>query len=187
MCPSDTQTATRRPASNKRTTADSTPHAAPIAVLAMDDTWQTGSSMSTGSATMAFKNEVVSDADIDRYKLPFPKGEGRWWTRDVERDYYLWGGLVGNLAYDEMQEGRFNLYVDGVLYWVKLHPGNGSRSLSETPYIVEWKSIGRIQPPIADGDRQLQVIDTLKEALVVYGYDGHNDNWLKAIRVQFGF
>ncbi|MFM1800044.1 MAG: hypothetical protein RLZZ117_2322, partial [Cyanobacteriota bacterium] len=54
---------------------------------------------------MAFTNEVVSDADIDRYDLPFQKGEGRWWTRDAERDYYLWGGLSGNPAYGTELEG----------------------------------------------------------------------------------
>jgi len=42
---------------------------------------------------MTFVNEVVSDEDIDRYGLPFEKGSGRYWTRDAERDFYLWGGM----------------------------------------------------------------------------------------------
>ncbi len=50
---------------------------------------------------MAFVNEVVSDADIDKYGLPFKKGSGRYWTRDADRDMYLWGGKGGNPAFGE--------------------------------------------------------------------------------------
>jgi hypothetical protein len=136
---------------------------------------------------MAFKNEVVSDDDIDRYQLPFTKGEGRWWTRDAERDYYLWGGLSGNRAFDDTREGRFYLYVDGIIYWVKLLPGKGSESLKESPYVISWKTIARIEPQIVDQVFASRFIDLLKEALVVYGYEGQDDGWVKNAKVVFEF
>jgi hypothetical protein len=61
---------------------------------------------------MAFVNEVVSDADIDKYGLPFKKGSGRYWTRDAEKDMYLWGGKGGNPSFGEEIQGRFRLYLD---------------------------------------------------------------------------
>jgi hypothetical protein len=148
---------------------------------------QTLSTPSSSPSTMAFKNEVVSDEDIDRYHLPFPKGEGRWWTRDAERDYYLWGGLTGNRAFDDTCEGRFHFFVDGTNYWVKLLPGICSKSLKENPYTISWNSIIRIQPDI-NGDIEMdRFVTLLKEALVVYGYEGEDDGWVKNVRVLFGF
>lgn len=136
---------------------------------------------------MAFKNEMVSDADIDRYNLPFPKGGGRWWTRDAERDYYLWGGLTGNLAYDDRQEGRFFLYIKGSTFWIKLLPGKGSKSLRESPYIIRWESITRIEPKIKEPEEYLEIIRVLKEALIAYGYEGQDDGWVKDVRVEVNF
>lgn len=136
---------------------------------------------------MAFKNEVVSDEDIDRYNLPFPKGEGRWWTRDAERDYYLWGGLVGNPAYDEMKEGRFYLYKDNTIHWIKLLPGTRSKSLKELPYTITWEAIIRITPEITDRNKYSQLIEILKEALTAYGYEGEDNGWIKEAKVVFGF
>ncbi len=136
---------------------------------------------------MAFKNEVVSDVDIDRYQLPFPKGEGRWWTRDAARDYYLWGGLSGNRAFDETSEGRFHFYVSGVLYWVKLQPGHGSKSLREDPFVVAWKSILRVDPVILDLESYARFVSLLKEALLAYGYEGEDDGWVRNVKVVFDF
>lgn len=136
---------------------------------------------------MAFKNEVVSDEDIDRYNLPFPKGGGRWWTRDAERDYYLWGGLVGNPAFDDMREGRFYFFASGEVYWIKLIPGMGSKSLKESPFTIRWESIGRIEPEIRNHEQRIQIVQLLKEALVCYGYEGQDDGWVKNTRVAFGF
>jgi hypothetical protein len=143
--------------------------------------------MSSAHQTMAFKNEVVSDEDIDRYNLPFPKGGGRWWTRDAERDYYLWGGLSGNLAFDDVQEGWFYLYVDGTTYWIKLLPGKGSESLRDSPYIIKWNSVARIEPNVSESDKYLKLISILKEALVVYGFEGQDDDWVKNPKVVIGF
>jgi hypothetical protein len=136
---------------------------------------------------MAFKNEVVSDEDIDRYHLPFAKGDGRWWTRDAERDYYLWGGLSGNRAFDDVCEGRFHFFVDGEVYWVKLLPGKWSQSLKESPYIVSWNEIIRIQPEMIEGRSRTRFVSLLKEALVAYGYEGEDDTWVKNVKVLFNF
>jgi len=149
--------------------------------------WQTSARKSSSRLTMAFKNEVVSDADIDRYKLPFPKGGGRWWTRDAERDYYLWGGLVGNPAFDETQEGRFFLYMNKVVYWVKLLPGEGSKSLKDSPYIIRWDCVAQIEPEITDQNELLLITSILKQALTVYGYEGQDDGWVKKTTVSFSF
>ena len=150
-------------------------------------TCQTKPLMSPASQTMAFKNEVVSDADIDRYNIPFRKGDRRWWTRDAERDYYLWGGLSGNLAYDDFQEGRFYLYVDGEVHGIKLQPGEFSKSLKDIPYIVCWESLLRIIPEPESPEREQQLISILKEALMVYGLYGEENLWPVETQVYFKF
>jgi hypothetical protein len=136
---------------------------------------------------MTFKNEVVSDADIDRYELPFKKGDRRWWTRDAERDYYLWGGLNGNLAFESEQEGWFYLYVDRVIYGVKMIPGLFSESLQTDPYIITWKAVALIVPNPNSTWRKKRLTGILKEALSMYGLFGENDkkpfNW----QVNFDF
>jgi hypothetical protein len=136
---------------------------------------------------MAFKNEVVSDVDIDRYQLPFPKGEGRWWTRDAARDYYLWGGLSGNRAFDETSEGRFFLYVNGTVYMFLLSPGKISPSLKENPFLIQWKSIVNVQPKISDHFCLAELTCILKEALKVFGLYGENTLWPVKTKVIFDF
>ena len=136
---------------------------------------------------MAFINEVVSDADIDRYNIPFRKGDQLWWTRDAERDYYLWGGLDGNLAYDDFQEGHFNLYVDGAVHGIKLQPGEFSKSIKDVPYIVCWDKVLRIIPEPESPEQELQLIIILKEALSVYGFDGEKNLWPVETEVTFKF
>lgn len=137
--------------------------------------------------TMTFKNEVVSDADIDRYELPFKKGDHRWWTRDAERDYYLWGGLNGNLAFESEQEGWFSLYVDEVIYQIKLLPGRFSYSLKTDPYLINWKGIIRITPNPRTSRKKERLIGILKEALIAHGLTGENDFWPKNWLVSFDF
>jgi len=161
-------------------TLHKTPKASPS-----DRSWQTGIHQSSAHWTMSFKNEVASDEDIDRYNLPFPKGGGRWWTRDAERDYYLWGGLSGNLAFDDMQEGWFSLYADGMTYSVTIMPGTSSQSLKESPFIITWKKILQITPEIEPPGHREYIIQILKEALTAYGYDGENNSWPKDKRVVF--
>lgn len=133
---------------------------------------------------MAFKNEVVSDADIDRYNLPFQKGDGRWWTRDTDRDYYLWGGLSGNPAYGTEQEGRFYLYADGMLYYIIIFLANDVKTSSR---VRKWQEIGRIVPETDDFHHKTQLENVIKEALSIYGYDGQNDDCQKDLKIVFGF
>ena len=62
---------------------------------------------------MSFSNQVISDLDLKRYTLPFPRGSKRTWTRDEEGDYYLWGGLQGNPMLDGWLEGVFTSNSSG--------------------------------------------------------------------------
>ncbi|MEB3333754.1 MAG: hypothetical protein VKP70_02080 [Cyanobacteriota bacterium] len=148
---------------------------------------QVGPRMGTAPPTMAFKNEKVSDADIDRYKLPFKKGDRRWWTRDAERDYYLWGGLCGNPAFEREQEGWFYLYVDEVIYWIKMYPDTFSPDLKTDPYLVNWRAVLRIEPNPRTSRKRERLIRILKEALMAYGLTGENDYWPKNWLVSFDF
>lgn len=136
---------------------------------------------------MAFTNEVVSDADIDRYDLPFQKGEGRWWTRDAERDYYLWGGLSGNPAYGTELEGWFYLHINGQTYTLQLRPGNFSTSLRDNPYHVQWLEILRIIPAPESAQMRKSLVAILKEALNEYGLYGEPKKWPVSIQVHFSF
>jgi hypothetical protein len=136
---------------------------------------------------MAFVNEVVSDADIDKYGLPFEKGSGRYWTRDAERDMYLWGGKGGNPAFGEEIEGRFFLYFDYKQFYLVLHPGEGSVSFLDSPYVINWDSVSQIQPTDLHGVSIELVLSTMKEALLVYGQDGELNAYTPTRLVHFGF
>jgi hypothetical protein len=136
---------------------------------------------------MAFVNEVVSDSDIEAYQLGLEKGKGHWWTRDKERDLYLWGGETGNPAFGDEIEGRFVLFISGRLIEFAISLGQWSKNWHAKPYVVAWDKLLWVEPPdLAGIDRDL-VISILKEALIAYGRDGrHNLNTPDRI-VQFGF
>ncbi len=136
---------------------------------------------------MAFKNEVVSDADIDRYNLPFQKGDGRWWTRDADRDYYLWGGLYGIPAFGSEVEGKFYLYVDRQVHLISISLAEDSERMSGKTFLRKWQVITQIVPEIIDSDQKRHLAEVLKEALLVYGFDGQDDGWLDDVDVHFAF
>lgn len=136
---------------------------------------------------MPFVNEVVSDDDIDRYGLGFPKGGVRHWTRDKERDAYLWGGKSGNPARDEEIEGRFHFYIAGTLLRISLRPGDWSRNWHVKPYVVAWADLIGIYPADCGGRDRAAVIGLLKEALVAYGSDGRKNKGVPDRIVSFGF
>ncbi|MCS5692781.1 hypothetical protein NZK33_12405 [Cyanobium sp. FGCU-6] len=136
---------------------------------------------------MPFVNEVVSDADIDRYGLPFKKGSGRYWTRDAERDFYLWGGRVGNPAFGEPIQTCFRVFLAGESFVLYLEPGKGSHAFSEVPFRVVWKSVLSISPTCAPGKKCEELIGVLKEALLVYGEDGRENKLAKNCVVSFLF
>jgi hypothetical protein len=137
--------------------------------------------------SMAFVNEVVSDEDIDRYGLPFPKGGGRYWTRDRERDAFLWGGQTGNPAFGEDLVWIFDFLYHGQIYAVSIDRGQSSRRFSEIPFIIQWDSILSIKPDISSGEERGCFVAILKEALRVYGRDGGENNYTPSIVVRFTF
>ena len=136
---------------------------------------------------MAFVNEIVSDADIDRYDLPFEKGAGRYWTRDKERDIYLWGGLVGNPAYGEPVEGRFHFGISHNTILLSLSPGCWSAKFSEIPYVVTWESVNYLQPRDPDFISRDKLLSLLREALVCFGRNGRKNNYTEDILVKINF
>jgi hypothetical protein len=136
---------------------------------------------------MTFINEVVSDEDIDRYGLPFKKGSGRYWTRDAERDYYLWGGLSGNPAYGDETQGRFHFYIDKRLYRIVISPGEGSLSYSESPFRVGWKSLLSVEPSDLRTLGKHNFLSALREALLAYGDDGEGSRHARNLIVSIGF
>lgn len=136
---------------------------------------------------MGFVNEVVSDEDIDRYGLPFRKGSGRYWTRDAESDYYLWGGLGGDPESGEENLGRFTLYIQGKTFRIGITPGEGSMNYSEDPFIVKWKSIKYINPALHTQNDRMIILNILKNALSVYGEDGRKNHHAKNLIVETEF
>lgn len=136
---------------------------------------------------MPFVNEAVSDDDIDRYGLPFRKGDGQYWTRDRERDLYLWGGVGGNHAWGEEVRGGFHLSIQGTLLRIRLSLGEWSRDWTVKPYVVAWDQLLSIDPPDCGGLDRSQVIAVLKEALIAYGRDGWKNRNVPDRIVTFGF
>jgi hypothetical protein len=136
---------------------------------------------------MTFVNEVVSDEDIAKYNLPFVPNTKCYWTRDKERDYYLWGEISANYAMGYDPEGRFHLFVKGRHLSLFLSLGDGSQSLKEVPYRITWKSIMRVQPSDFAGLDPQEVICVLKEALSCFGYDGRRNVFAPVRIVTFEF
>ena len=136
---------------------------------------------------MTFVNTEVSETDIARYKLPFPVGRSNYWTRDAERDCYLWGGLGGNPAFGEDFIGKFNFYLAGNLFEVVLLPGEGSRSYSESPYVIYWKKILSVRVLSGDTADWNSAIPLFKEALVAFGEDGEKNKYALNREVRFDF
>jgi hypothetical protein len=130
---------------------------------------------------------VVSDSDIDKYGLPFAKGSGRYWTRDAERDMYLWGGKGGNPALGEIIYGYFHFFINNVELEIAVTPGEGSKSYRDSPYIIEWKAIDSVFPSNHGGLDMNIVRIFLKEALVAYAEDGGENSFAPNCVVRFGF
>lgn len=136
---------------------------------------------------MPFINQIISDEDIEKYRLPFERNGEFYWTRDLERNYYLWGGYHGNPAHGEDIEGRFHLYLDGAELYFALRPGPGSVEFSETPYTVAWESIEYMKPSSLEALHKRKAIEVIKEALTVYGRNGRDNKYTRNIQVKFDF
>jgi hypothetical protein len=121
---------------------------------------------------MGFVNEVASDEDIARYNLPFKPGAGRCWTRDKDRDAYLWGGIAESYAREYVPEGRFWFFLGGRLLDVSLNIDSYAlRSLDQRPR-VHWKCVSHVQPVDLGGLDKVEFFSVLKEALTEFGVDG---------------
>jgi len=136
---------------------------------------------------MAFVNEVVSDEDIAKYNLPFKPGDGRYWTRDRERDCYLWGGIIENFARDYVPEGRFWLYLQGTCLDVSLNVKILTRGSREKPSQIIWEEVAHIQPSNLAGVDEKDFLSVLKEALLVFGRDGERNQLMPESIVTFQF
>lgn len=136
---------------------------------------------------MAFVNEVVSDEDIAKYKLPFALGSKCYWTKDSTRNLFLWGEISADPARGYLPEGRFSLIMESRLLVFFLSPGNVSTSFRDDPYRIVWKEIMRVQPADFAGLDPKVVILYLKEALSCFGYDGRRNIFAPNRVVAFEF
>jgi hypothetical protein len=136
---------------------------------------------------MAFVNERVSDEDIDAYELSMEKGKGHWWTRDKERNLYLWGGERGNPARGQEMHGYFYLFISGIRLRLAISLGQWSKNWHVKPYVVAWDQLLWIDPPDCGGLDRTAVINLLKEALVAYGRNGRENLNTPDRITNFGF
>jgi hypothetical protein len=136
---------------------------------------------------MPFVNEQVTDAEIDAYGLSLEKGKGHWWTRDRQRDFFLWGGECGNPARGQELHGRFRLYIAGTKLELGISLGHWSKNWHVKPYQVGWDQLLWLDPSGCGGLDRGQVIGVLKEALVAYGRNGRENLNTPERIVQFGF
>lgn len=127
---------------------------------------------------MAFVNEYISDEDIKKYGIeelwlrynPVYKGQKRpsgfrfQWTVDREQNIYFM--MVGGGGYERVNERICLLSYKGKAYevWIA-RPGEGSKNLSDEPFYIVWELSG-------GASYGTEVLDALKEALTVFGYDG---------------
>jgi hypothetical protein len=133
---------------------------------------------------MGFVNEYVSDEDIEKYGLEelyikynpsliesgIPSFHRFMWTINASEEVCLMKVGVGR----EELCSRFTW----VLFWkgkkVKVQTeltDESSRKFSESPYIRVWDLISIENTEIDEADRS-EVINFLKDALEVFGYDG---------------
>jgi hypothetical protein len=138
-------------------------------------------------AAMPFINQTVTDADIDQYGLPFEKGRPRYWTYDREAKRYLWGGIAGNPAFDDIREGRFWLFTTNRLFYIVIEPGEISKTYKDSPYKLEWRKILNISPSPESEELRNTIIADLKEALLVYGVDGRTNKFTPLRNILFLF
>jgi hypothetical protein len=133
---------------------------------------------------MAFRNELISESDSERFGFRMNFGY-QYWTRDSQRDYYLRGGIDDRTAYGEMYLGRFDLYINGVTYNIVVKPGVGSVSFDDKPFLILWDELCSMHP--SPQDSSSFVLNILKEALTAYGYFGQLQQDHSNLLVRFNF
>ena len=149
---------------------------------------------------MAFVNEYVSEEDIKKYNLeedwirrnPHYRTQGRptscplKWTIDRERNIYFM--IIGGVGAREAND----LGIPCALIWqgkeisvtLKLAKGS-SDNLNKNPFIRVWDLIN-IGTSNVEMVSDKEILQTLKEALTVYGYSGAHRQVPNTI-VEFNF
>jgi hypothetical protein len=148
---------------------------------------------------MAFVNEYVSEDDIKKYKLeedwirrnPQYRTKGRpsscplKWTIDRERNiYFMVVGGGGSEANDFGTPCILNWQGKGISVVLKLAKGS-SDNLNNHPFIIVWDLVN-IGPSQLEKISNKEILQTLKEALMVYGYSGAHRQIPDTI-VEFNF
>ena len=132
---------------------------------------------------MGFVNEYVPDEDIEKYDLhgiwdkyyPFRKGEYYGgnrpsWTVDREANVFLMSVGIGRGEHGNRT--KFLFWWDGGHVIVELDLVEGSSGdLDANPFMNVWDLI-RIQLPPQLEEKQIEIEQTLKQALEAYGYWG---------------
>lgn len=129
---------------------------------------------------MAFVNEYVSDADVEKYELDslrkrlkgdVPPGFRHTWTIDRERNSYYIPLWIGG-GKEPLNQVRGILYHEGVHWDVAVrHELGGSVVLTDEPYRIKWGLV-HIEHPSGNPVPREQIVPVLKEALAAYGVQG---------------
>lgn len=148
---------------------------------------------------MAFVNEYVSEEDIKKYKLeedwirrnPHYRPEGRpascplKWTIDRDRNiYFMVVGGGGSEANDLGMPCILNWQGKEISVTLKLAKGS-SDNLNNAPFMRVWDLI-KIGASRLEGISDKEILQTLKEALTIYGYSGAHRQVPNTI-VKFNF
>ena len=146
---------------------------------------------------MGFVNEYVPEADIEKYDLRgiwdkyYPFRKGRYfggnkphWTVDRESNTYLMSVGIGRGEHGNRR--KFLLWVDGVHVIAQVDLVKGSSGdLDANPFVLIW-DLAQIQIPLPIEENKADIIRTLKDALVTYGYWGITDQRPNTV-VEFKF
>lgn len=154
---------------------------------------------------MAFVNEIVSEEDIQKYGLdeikkkfdPYgwkerPKFFTHAWTIDRERDIYF---MQAKMVEENGPSGRpeptskyiFILNIQGREVQVLLKRIRCPKSFSDSPFIIGWSLLEITDLAALDLSKVDSVIQTLKEALTTYGYEGAKHKPIPNTIVEFDF
>ena len=130
---------------------------------------------------MTFINEYVSDEDVKKYKLqemwdeyhPYSKGRVKpyfrhTWTIDREKNIFFIPARTGREEFSN--QTVCILWMEGVELSVTIRK-SGWANIKEGKGSVSW-DLDRIRKPENCAIKDKEIIQVLKEALVVYGYRG---------------
>ncbi|MEW8693466.1 MAG: hypothetical protein AB2535_20725 [Candidatus Thiodiazotropha endolucinida] len=146
---------------------------------------------------MAFVNEFASDEDIEKYDLngiwdqyhPLRKGkyylgQRPWFT--IDRDQNIFFMVLGSGREEQCNRKKILLWIDGYQVVVEIELAKGSSpNTNDQPFKRIWGLIG-VHPQEGVSKTQKEIINILKEALIVYGYFGVHHQVSNTI-VKFNF